>query len=341
MTLPQGHFDFGPTKNHRPDLDDVLTEDVFEGGEGDNTRFAAIGKVIGGLLVQARMGKISLDEARSAAYAWMQVHMKPPLSEASFNNHWFRLLEREQASKGVIVAPPTLPPPKAMVAQTELGLREWAAHRWTRDEPKPRQFLVDGLILAGKPHLVVAEGGAGKTFAMLDLGLKVAAWEEDGEPLTWWGQPIRQGGTVVMLTTEDDDGHLVSRPMSTREMDAAGDIWFFTSEDTEKVDEARTHRDVGLSYCDAKGMRYVSVAGTASIVHDKGKMAELYSPSLDVWFEDGLETPGIVLLKVTPKVTEFWEPSKGKIAMAAGMLKALVSKDTPDDDIMNHGKISC
>ena len=90
----------------------------------------------------------------------------------------------------------------------------------------------------------------------------------------------------TMLTTEDDDGHLVSRPMSTREMDAAGDIWFFTSEDTEKVDEARTHRDVGLSYCDAKGMRYVSVAGTASIVHDKGKMAELYSPSLDVWFED-------------------------------------------------------
>ena len=145
----------------------------------------------------------------------------------------------------------------------------------------------------------------------------------------------------TMLTTEDDDGHLVSRPMSTREMDAAGDIWFFTSEDTEKVDEARTHRDVGLSYCDAKGMRYVSVAGTASIVHDKGKMAELYSPSLDVWFEDGLETPGIVLLKVTPKVTEFWEPSKGKIAMAAGMLKALVSKDTPDDDIMNHGKITC
>lgn len=145
----------------------------------------------------------------------------------------------------------------------------------------------------------------------------------------------------TMLTTEDDDGHLVSRPMSTREMDAAGDIWFFTSEDTEKVDEARTHRDVGLSYCDAKGMRYVSVAGTASIVHDKGKMAELYSPSLDVWFEDGLETPGIVLLKVTPKVTEFWEPSKGKIAMAAGMLKALVSKNTPDNDIMNHGKISC
>ena len=143
----------------------------------------------------------------------------------------------------------------------------------------------------------------------------------------------------TMLTTVDDDGNLVSRPMSTREMDEAGDIWFFTSDDTDKVDEARAHRDVGLSYCDAKSMRYVSVGGKAAIVHDKAKMAELYSPSLDVWFEQGLDTPGIALLKVTPRVSEFWEPAKGKIAMAAGMLKSLVTKDTPDDDIMNHGKI--
>ncbi|WP_454137747.1 pyridoxamine 5'-phosphate oxidase family protein [Microbacterium paulum] len=115
--------------------------------------------------------------------------------------------------------------------------------------------------------------------------------------------------------------------------------WFFTSDDTDKVDEARAHRDVGLSYCDAKSMRYVSVGGKAAIVHDKAKMAELYSPSLDVWFEQGLDTPGIALLKVTPRVSEFWEPAKGKIAMVAGMLKSLVTKDTPDDDIMNHGKI--
>ncbi|BDV30193.1 pyridoxamine 5'-phosphate oxidase family protein [Microbacterium terricola] len=144
----------------------------------------------------------------------------------------------------------------------------------------------------------------------------------------------------TMLTTHEG-GKLVSRPMSTRQMDEAGDIWFFTAEDTRKVDDAKADRDVNLSYCDAKGMRYVSVAGQASVVHDDAKMKELYTPSLDIWFEDGLETPGIALLKVTPVETEFWEPSKGKIAMAAGMLKSLVTKDTPDDDIMNHGRIVC
>lgn len=145
---------------------------------------------------------------------------------------------------------------------------------------------------------------------------------------------------ITMLTTIDEDGHLVSRPMSTRQMDDAGDIWFFTAEDTEKVEEARRHHDVGLAYCDAKGMRYVSVAGTAEVVHDHAKMEELYSPSLDIWFADGLETPGIALLRVTPRVTEFWEPAKGKLAMAAGALKALVTRDTPDDT-MDHGRITC
>ena len=143
----------------------------------------------------------------------------------------------------------------------------------------------------------------------------------------------------TMLTTADADGHLVSRPMSTREMDENGDIWFFTSDDTKKVDEVEADHDVGLSYLDAKGMRVVSVAGTARVVHDRAKMEQLYTSSLDIWFEDGLDTPSIALLKVTPRETEFWEPAHGKLVMAAGMLKALVTRDTPDDT-MRHGKIS-
>ena len=142
----------------------------------------------------------------------------------------------------------------------------------------------------------------------------------------------------TMLTTQDDAGHLVSRPMSTRDMDDNGDIWFFTSEDSKKVEEAKADHDVNLAYCDAGGMRYVSVAGRATVVHDEQKMKDLYSPSLDIWFEDGLDTPGIALLKVTPVETEFWEPAKGRIATAASMLKSLVTHDTPDD-ISNHGRV--
>lgn len=146
----------------------------------------------------------------------------------------------------------------------------------------------------------------------------------------------------TMLTTLDAAGNLVSRPMSTRQMDDAGDIWFFTLDDTKKVAEAEADpgHDVGLSYIDAKDHRYVSVAGHAVVVRDHAKMKELYSPSLDIWFEDGLDTPGIALLRVTPAECEFWEPKHGKLVTAAGMLKALVTKDTPDDT-MRHGRVTC
>ena len=146
----------------------------------------------------------------------------------------------------------------------------------------------------------------------------------------------------TMLTTRDSRGNLVSRPMSTRQMDGKGDIWFFTLADTAKVSESQAdpQHDVGLSYLDAKGHRYVSVAGRAQVVCDAAKMKELYSPSLDIWFEDGLDTPGIALLRVTPDECEFWEPKHGKLVTAAGMLKALVTRDTPDDT-MRHGRVTC
>lgn len=144
----------------------------------------------------------------------------------------------------------------------------------------------------------------------------------------------------TMLTTQDATGSLVSRPMSTRQMDEKGDIWFFTMADSKKVEEAEADQDVGLSYLDSKGHRYVSVAGRARTVDDRAKMAELYTPSLDIWFEDGLETPGITLLRVTPVECEFWEPRHGTLVMAAGMLKALVTRDTPDDTMV-HGRVTC
>ncbi|WP_439594271.1 pyridoxamine 5'-phosphate oxidase family protein [Microbacterium sp.] len=144
----------------------------------------------------------------------------------------------------------------------------------------------------------------------------------------------------TMLTTQDAAGNLVSRPMSTRQMDEKGDIWFFTLEDSKKVEEAEADHDVNLSYLDAKGFRFVSVAGKARAVADRAKMEELYTASLDIWFDEGLDTPGITLLRVTPVECEFWEPRHGKLATAAGMLKALVTKDTPDDTMV-HGSVTC
>src|ERR1041384_1492059 len=53
---------------------------------------------------------------------------------------------------------------------------------------------------------------------------------------------------IAMLTTEDQDGTLRSRPLATLEMDSEGKLWFFTAMSSGKVGEIDQHRKVNLSY---------------------------------------------------------------------------------------------
>ena len=43
--------------------------------------------------------------------------------------------------------------------------------------------------------------------------------------------------SIAMLTTEDADGNLRSRPLATLQMDSAGKLWFFTAMSSGKVGE--------------------------------------------------------------------------------------------------------
>lgn len=69
----------------------------------------------------------------------------------------------------------------------------------------------------------------------------------------------------AMLTTEEPDGALRSRPMSTMQMDEEGNLWFFTALSSPKVAEAQQHHEVNLSYARSDKQDYLSISGTAEI----------------------------------------------------------------------------
>ncbi len=133
-----------------------------------------------------------------------------------------------------------------------------------------------------------------------------------------------EGIDFCMLTTVDS-GQLRSRPMSTQEFDGLGDIWFFTSEDTHKVDEITEDNRVNVSYSQPAKDRYVSVSGSAEIVNDRAKMEELWSPILKAWFPEGLDEPKICLLKVSVENAEYWDSPAGKLVEIFGFVKALAT----------------
>ena len=70
---------------------------------------------------------------------------------------------------------------------------------------------------------------------------------------------------IGMLTTQDDDGSLRSRPLQTRAVEDDGSIWFFTSRVSPKVAEARADGwRVNVSYSRPDKMDFVSVSGRAT-----------------------------------------------------------------------------
>jgi general stress protein 26 len=66
-------------------------------------------------------------------------------------------------------------------------------------------------------------------------------------------------------------------------------------------------------------------------VHDDAKARELWSPLYKAWFPDGLETPGLALIKVHAESAEYWEAAhSSRVITLLGYAKAAVTGNAPD-----------
>ena len=114
---------------------------------------------------------------------------------------------------------------------------------------------------------------------------------------------------VGMLTTEDENGHLRSRPMATQRAES-GILWFFTGKDSPKVEEMQKDAEVNVSYADPNNQVYVSVSGIAQTFHDPAKIRELWSGGAQRWFPEGPDDPRLMVLKIEITQAEYWDVDK-------------------------------
>jgi general stress protein 26 len=134
-----------------------------------------------------------------------------------------------------------------------------------------------------------------------------------------------------MLTTVDEGGDLHSRPMSSNgDIDADGDIWFFTNASSHKVSEIAKLPKVNVSFADPDKQRYVSVSGTAQLVRDRAKIDELWRPEFKIWFPEGKDDPEIALLRITLEKAEYWDSPSSTIGYALSFVSSLVTGKQPD-----------
>jgi general stress protein 26 len=148
-----------------------------------------------------------------------------------------------------------------------------------------------------------------------------AEWTEKG--MEKLGSLIKDIRFAMMTTQSCDYKFLHSRPMATQTTDFDGkQLWFFTRESSEKVEEIKQDVHVNVSYADAKSNTFVSVSGRAFLVKDQGKIKELWNPLLTAWFPKGLEDPEIALIRVDLDGAEYWDQPSSKMVQLYGFLKA-------------------
>ncbi len=117
----------------------------------------------------------------------------------------------------------------------------------------------------------------------------------------------------AVLSTRTEGGALAGRPMSNnREVEYDGDSYFFALEDTRAVGDIRRDPNVGLAYQAKSGLLhmkpfFLTVEGRASLIQDKARFAEHWSKDLNSWFKQGIDTPGLTLIKVHAERIHYWD----------------------------------
>jgi len=135
---------------------------------------------------------------------------------------------------------------------------------------------------------------------------------------------------LAMLTSIDEDGRLVSKPMATQEVEFDGDVYFIAERSSHKVRNITRDPRVNVAYSSSSA--WVSLSGEAEVLEDADKLSELWNTFTDAWLEGGPENPENVLIKVTAAAAEYWDTPNSKVVQVVNLVKAKVTGERFEGD---------
>ncbi len=117
---------------------------------------------------------------------------------------------------------------------------------------------------------------------------------------------------IAMLATKTAEGEITSRPMSNNgEVEYKGDSFYFSHATSRLAAEIAQDPRVTLTFTIEPGLltgggTYIAVQGQAELIRDKARFAEHWSPDLDLYFEGGIDTPDLIMIKVHANHIRYW-----------------------------------
>ncbi len=126
-------------------------------------------------------------------------------------------------------------------------------------------------------------------------------------------------------------------PMSTKEVDDQGHIWFLSGQDSTHNANIQNDGKVELLYSDPGSMQFLNVFGKAVICKDREILNNLYGSTDDSWF-DGIDDPNLTAIEVTPLQAHYWDTKGNKLVALLKMGWGGVTGDQPD--LAQHGDLN-
>lgn len=129
--------------------------------------------------------------------------------------------------------------------------------------------------------------------------------------------------------------HMV--PMSTKNVDDSGQIWFLSNRNSQHNKNIIQNSAIHLVYSSPSKMKFLNVYGQANITTDFTIIKELYKPSDDAWF-DGVEDPNITAIAIKPDQAFYWDPKNNTLITLLKMGVGALTGDEPD--LMDQGELN-
>ncbi|KQT23282.1 general stress protein [Chryseobacterium sp. Leaf405] len=149
---------------------------------------------------------------------------------------------------------------------------------------------------------------------------------------------LSESAKICMFCTELGTTPINSRPMSLQETDDEGNLWFISSDTSNKNFEIKEDRNVQLFFMNNSDYQYLSVYGEASIYKDKTTIEEKWSPMAKAWFEDGKDDPNVSIIRVEPSETYYWDTKAGKLVSLFSFVASAITGKTTDNSDGVEGK---
>jgi len=149
---------------------------------------------------------------------------------------------------------------------------------------------------------------------------------------------LAEKATVCLFATNLMELPLSSRPMSCVNVDADGQLWFFSSKESEPNLHIKRDQRVQLFFRNHASSEYLSIYGSAEISNSQSKIESYWSPLMKVWFAKGKNDPALCLIRVRPESGYYWDTQSNKAVQLVKIAIGGVIGKPMDDGL--QGRVS-